>query len=60
MPIGSKADGDTRNITYREWTTDADFATGATNGVASGSGSLTMVSARRHRELYRPVRLLYT
>ncbi|MGE5830046.1 MAG: hypothetical protein ACM30G_17050, partial [Micromonosporaceae bacterium] len=42
---GAKTDADQRNITYREWTTDADFATGAASGVAAGSGSLTMVSA---------------
>jgi hypothetical protein len=38
----AKAQGDVRNITYREWTSDADFATGAPNGVTASAGSLTL------------------
>jgi Peptidase_C39 like family len=41
----AKGGADVRNITYREWTSDADFATGASDGVAVGAGSLTIGSA---------------
>lgn len=40
-PVGAKAEPDVRDITYREWTTDAHFATGVGNGVTAGGGSLT-------------------
>jgi len=39
--VEAKAGSDVRDITYREWTTDAHFATGAGTGVTIGGGSLT-------------------
>jgi hypothetical protein len=40
-PVDAKAEPDVRNITYREWTTDAHFGTGVGNGVTVGGGALT-------------------
>jgi hypothetical protein len=42
---GLKADPDVRNITYREWTTDAEFATGAAAGAGISADALVIASA---------------